>query len=271
MTIRYQSDQIRTLLKTTEDKEKFLALLVFEGKKEDPQIGYISGFIGSLLKGNRLWFSWEDRQLIDTFNSKVSDQKIAEAMNTTRYAISARRKRLGLSNYTRQTEDAILFQVRQCINEKLTIDQAAKRMSLSAGAISKYCKKHGLSFRKYASDHHASKLSAYDRALISTLHDEGYMPEHISNALNIKLRTVQNAVFNVPSTERVDFTQDERIKPLLNCEKRFGYYLTPAEVELFETQGLDAFMDKTGRTEATSMMTFVYRQQRQRFQMMGND
>lgn len=270
MTNRYQSEKIKELVNTTEDKEKLLALLIFEGKHEQVCVEYISSMIGQLYKGNMLWFSWEDDQLRSLFSSGLSDVAIASEMNTTHGSVTSRRKKLSLNRYQHiENEAALVFQIKQLIEKKLTVKLAAQELGYSVATLSKVCKRNGLSFKKLASDHHRSKVSAYDRAVISALHDKGYMPEHISNALKIPLSTVRCVAWNVPSTQHVDVTQDERVKPLLNCEKRFGHYMTPAEVELFNKEGIQAFMDKTGRTEETSMMTFVYRQQKHRFEMMG--
>lgn len=272
MTNRYQSDQIKELVKTSEDQEKLLALMIVEGKHDQVGIEYISSMMGQLYKGNMLWFSWEDDQLRTLFNSGLSDAAIAREMNTTHGSIKSRRTKLSLSYYQHiENEEALVFQIKKMIEKKVAIKQASEELGYSVATISKVCKRNGLSFKKLASDHHRSKVSAYDRAVISTLHDQGFMPEHISNALDIPLSTVRCVAWDVPSTEHVDITQDDRVKPLLNCEKRFGHYMTPAEVELFNKEGIQAFMDKTGRSEETSMMTFVYRQQKHRFEMMGGE
>lgn len=267
---RYNSEEIKTKVSSHEDKKKLAALMMLEGTKEYTPCKFISSMIGLLRQGNMIWFSWEDEQLKSLYANGLNDTQIAKLLNTTNHSIRSRRIKLSLARQQRiDNEDEFIFNLKKQISQKKTAKQAATCLSVSVGTIRNYCKKHGLSFRKLGSDHHTSKVGAYDRSVISTLHDAGYMPEHISKVLNIPISTVRCVTYSVPSTEIVDLSKDERLKPLLNCESRFGHYLTPAEVELFNNQGLDAFMEKTGRSEHTTMQSFVWRQQQHRFEMRG--
>lgn len=270
-TTRYNSEEIMTKVSSSEDQKKLAALMMLEGIKDYTHCKFMNSMIGLLRQGNMIWFSWEDDQLKQMFSDGLSDTEIATQMNTTRYSVRERRIKLNLSRQQRiDNIEEFVYKLRQLIDEKKTIKQAAKELKVSVGTIGIYCNKYDLSFMKYGSDHHTAKVSAYDRAVISTLHDAGYMPEHIAKALGISISTVRCVAYHVPSTEIADLSKDERLKPLLTCEGRFGQYLTPAEVDLFNSEGLDAFMDKTGRSEHTTMQNFVWRQQRHRFEMKGN-
>ncbi len=268
--LRYKSKEIMTMVSSAEDEKKLAALMMLEGHKDYNPCRFMNSMIGLLRKGNMIWFSWEDDQLRQMFSDGLSDSEIAAHLNTTYHSVRCRRDKLCLTRQQRiDNVEEFVCKLRKLIALKMTIPQAAKELKVSVGTIGKYCNKYNLSFMKHGSDHHTSKVDAYDRSVISTLHDAGYMPEHISKVLNIPISTVRCVTYSVPSTEIVDLSKDERLKPLLNCESRFGHYLTPAEVELFNNEGLDAFMEKTGRSEHTTMQSFVWRQQQHRFEMRG--
>lgn len=243
------------------------ALLITTALNLNTSENHVSCIYQHFLKGNMLWLDCEDKALVALFGDGLADSAIATKMNTTVSSIASRRKKLGLSKYKQVSDEELLvYQIRQCINSKLTRKEAAKRLGFNETTLGKYCKKHGMSFRKYGSDNHCSKVSAYDRALICTLADMNYLPEHIAKVVDYDKRTIRSVIYNSPSIEHVDVTKNARVMKLLNCEIDGGQYITPAEVALFESQGLEAYMKKTGSSEAAAMRVFVYGKASRKFE-----
>ncbi|WP_217874319.1 hypothetical protein [Pseudoalteromonas shioyasakiensis] len=221
------------------------------------------------LRGHILWLNFEEEKLQELFHRGLSDQEIANEMTIKSTQVQSRRKKLGLNRLRRiENEELFIHQLNKCINNKLTIEEAANQLSCSKSNVINYCKKHGLSFRKYGSDNHLSKVNSYDRALICTLRDIGYQPEHISKVVDHSLNTIYAVLYYTPSTETVDLSQNDRAMKLLNCEIHAGHYLTPAEIELFNKDGIDAYISKTGSTEAAALMAFVYRNKQRKCEII---
>lgn len=266
---RYTLAQLKEMAVTREDRMK---LAIIEDRHSDPTAlmiktalnlntseTHVSGIYNSYLRGNVLWFSCEDEQLESLFESGLSDVDIASKMNTTRGSIQGRRKKLGLRYHKKvEDEDLLVFKIKKCIDRKITRKQAANELGVSDATVGLYCKKHGLSFRKYGSDHHASKVNAYDRSLICTLRDKGYLPEHISKVVDHDVVTIRSVLYYSPSTEPVDLSGNDRVSKLLNCEIDGGQYITPAQVEFFNKHGIDEYIKKVGCSEEAALMAFVY-------------
>lgn len=235
--------------------------------KLDSTVQQVASIYHHYMMGNMLWLSVEDETLRALFLGGLSDKDIAVELKTSSGRVQKRRVRLGLTRHEKVSdEDLLVYQIAQCISKKLSVIEAAQSLGVSVGTVSNYCRKHGLSFRKYGSDNHGSKVDAYDRALICTLRDKGYLPEHISKVVEHGLRTIHSVLYNTPSTSTVDLTKNEKVMKLLNCEIDAGHHLTPAEVELFNSGGIDAYMQKTGRSEQAAMATFVYRNQQRKYE-----
>ena len=274
---RYSIETIKKMAVTERD---FLILEIINARASNPSapIAPIAGKLGSnvqqvasiyhhYMKGNMLWFSVEDSLLKKLFLEGKSDKDIADALKTSSGRVQKRRVSLGLTKHEKVSdEEQLVYQIAQCISKNLSTKEAAKSLGMSVGKISNYCRKHGMSFRKYGSDNHCSKVNAYDRALICTLRDKGYLPEHISKVVDHGLRTIHSVIYNTPSTSTIDLTKNEKAMKLLNCEINAGHHITPAEVELFNNSGIDEYMKKTGRSEQAAMATFVYRNQQRKYE-----
>lgn len=264
--MRYASGEIKNKLKTLDDKNKFSVIVALENNEQQHEGGWITARNASA--GYLLWFSWEDHLLAEMFNNGFTDNDIAQSFRTTIISIASRRKKLQLKRNKELATIEFKKRLQQCITDKLTYKQAAEKLNVSPSTITKLTKKFGLSFRKLGSEHHRSKLSEKDRATIVTLHDHGYMPEHISKALSIDIGLIRCAIYSASTIRsEVDINIDPRLVGLLTCNGKFGQFITPAEIDLVNNEGIDAYMTKTGRSEQASMMKFVYRQQSHKFQL----
>jgi len=275
--MRYSIEQLFNMAITKEDHLK--ANIIFE-RYRNPRSSliktalnnnttekHVSAIFSHFLRGSMIWFECEDQELRRLFSDGLSDSSISKIMNTTVGSIFARRKKLGLTKHKKiLDEELFVYEIQVCINKKLSRKEAAKKLGVHETTIGNYCKKHGLSFRKYGSESHCSKVNSYDRALICTLADLNYLPEHIAKVVDLETKTIRTVIYDTPSIEHIDVTKNPRVMQLLNCEIDGGHYLTPAEVELFKSKGLDAYMKKTGKTEAAAMMAFVYREQPKKYE-----
>lgn len=277
---RYTVQQLQDMAITREDKLKVSiiserhrnpsALLITTAFNHNTSENHVSGVYCNYLRGRMVWFECEDQQLRGLYAGNLSDQQIAIKMNTTTESVRGRRKKLGLTKHSKVLdEELFIYKIQQCINRKLSRKEAAKELGVHEATVGNYCRKHGLSFRKYGSDNHRSKVNSYDRALICTLADLKYLPEHIAKVVDHDSQTIRSVIYDTPSIEHVDLTKNARAMKLLNCEIDGGQYLTPAEAELFESQGLDAYMKKTGSSEAAAMRAFVYGKHTRKFQQFS--
>lgn len=271
--MRYQISDIKTKATTKDDFHKISVIEWHQsGRKKDSAPPCAREIMANVLRGRCIWFSWEENQLISLFHSGANDEDIAAALAVTPYSVQGRRKRLGLLNYEMRTYESLVPKIKQCLNAGMTMDQTAKAIKGARSLVARVCKEYGISFRKYGSQNHCSKVDRTHRAAICQLHDIGFKPEILSAAFGYHRKLIECVVYYSPSSETVDLMSVPEAVKLLSCDLKMpGSRITPAECLLMEREGLQSFLEKTGRSVNSAMNNFFYSKRGVYYHLLANN